>query len=55
MVERIEVETPFDFQGLVAAFETQLGHHSNLSEDVIIAGSVTDEDVPSNDTFVPPL
>jgi hypothetical protein len=39
MAERIEVETPFDVQGLVAAFETQL-------EYAIIAGSVTDEEQP---------
>jgi hypothetical protein len=26
-----------------------------ISEDVIIAGSVIDEDAPSNETFVPPI
>jgi hypothetical protein len=27
LVERVEVETPFNFEDLVAAFERQLGHY----------------------------
>ncbi|MET4212895.1 DUF302 domain-containing protein [Bradyrhizobium sp. LA2.1] len=36
LVERVEVETPFNFGGLVAAFERQLGHYDKaIGEELV--------------------
>jgi hypothetical protein len=36
MVERVEVEAPFNFQGLVAAFESQLGHYDRVIGEELV-------------------
>jgi hypothetical protein len=36
MVERVEVEAPFNFQGHVAAFESQLGHYDRVIGEQLV-------------------